>query len=61
LARHLRPSAFPGDRDALVAAATGEFAPDGVVERLRGLPSGENFTNVEEVWLALGGHRETRA
>ena len=60
LARHLRPSAFPGDREALLAVARDEDAPGAVLEALRVLPEGVEFANVEAVWEALGGHREAR-
>jgi uncharacterized protein DUF2795 len=60
LARHLRPSAFPGDREALLAVARDEHAPGAVLDALRVLPEGEEFGNVEAVWEALGGRRESR-
>lgn len=61
LARHLRPSAFPGDRDTLLAVARDENAPGAVLDALSALPEGVEFPNVEAVWEALGGERETRA
>ena len=60
LARHLRPSAFPGDREGLLAVARDENAPGAVLDALRALPAGEEFGNVEAVWEALGGRRESR-
>ena len=60
LARHLRPSAFPGDRDTLVTVARDEHAPQAVVDALQGLPAGEEYGNVEAVWEALGRERENR-
>jgi hypothetical protein len=60
LARHLRPSAFPGDREALLAVARDENAPGAVLDALAVLPEGEEFGNVEAVWEALGGRRESR-
>ena len=60
LAISLRPSAFPGDRDALVAVAEEQFAEERVIEWLETLPEGVEFANVEAVWEALGGRRETR-
>jgi Protein of unknown function (DUF2795) len=60
LARHLRPSAFPGDREALVAVALDENAPGAVLDALRALPDGMVFENVEAAWEALGGGRESR-
>jgi len=61
LARHLRPQAFPADRDALVRVAEEEHAPDSMQELLRLLPAGRRFDNIEAVWEALGGAVERRA
>lgn len=58
LARSLEPSAFPGDRNALLAAAREQNAPEAVLARLRDLPSGVEFENVQAVWSALGGDVE---
>ena len=60
LARHLRPSAFPGDREALLAVARDENAPGAVLDALGVLPGSVEFANVEAVWEALGGQREAR-
>ncbi len=60
LARHLRPSAFPGDRDVLLAVARDENAPEAVLDALAVLPEAVHFLNVEDVWEALGGRRESR-
>jgi hypothetical protein len=55
LARHLEPSAFPTDRDGLLASASDQGAPQDVIDTLRRLPEGREYRNVEEVWEALGG------
>ena len=60
LARPLRPSAFPGDREGLLAVARDENAPEAVLDALRVLPEGVEFANVEAAWEALGGRRESR-
>lgn len=60
LSRHLPGAAFPGGRDSLVAAARDHHAPDGVLDELRRLPEG-SFDNVQAVWEALGGGRESHA
>lgn len=60
LARHLQPSVFPADRDALLASAVELHAPANVTELLSQLPDG-TFANVEAVWESLGGRREPRA
>ena len=60
LARFLQPSAFPGDRDALLSAAREEQAPASILEQLGRLPDGATFENVNQVWEALGGRTEQR-
>jgi hypothetical protein len=59
LAAALGRTPFPGDRQALLDAARAAFAPDRVIERLRQLPEGRSFSNVDEVWTAVGGGSET--
>ncbi|BCJ31711.1 DUF2795 domain-containing protein [Actinocatenispora sera] len=54
LARYVSPSAFPGDRAALVASARDNNAPDAIVGQLDGLPEGRRYVNVSAVWEALG-------
>jgi hypothetical protein len=58
LSRHLRLSAFPGDREALLAEAEDNNAPEPVVAALRQLPEGTTFETVYDVWEALGGEVE---
>jgi hypothetical protein len=56
LARFLRPSAFPGDADRLLAVAREEGATNSTIaelERLRDHPHAM-FENVQQVWRALG-------
>lgn len=57
LARYLRPSLFPAERDALIAAAEEAFAPDEVLDRLRALPDAV-YVNVQGVWTETGGDVE---
>jgi hypothetical protein len=54
LAEVLGKEVWPADRDTLVAKAEEANAPDGVLAQLRGLPSGQEFTNVQDVAQALG-------
>lgn len=58
LSRHLRLSAFPGDREALLAEAEENDAPETVLSALRQLPEGASFATVYDVWEALGGEVE---
>jgi hypothetical protein len=51
-------SAFPGDRDALLAEAEENDAPEAVLAALRQLPEGREFATVYDVWEALGGEIE---
>ena len=55
LSRHLRLSAFPGDRDALLAEAESNNAPEPVLQALCRLPEGQQFETVYDAWEALGG------
>jgi Protein of unknown function (DUF2795) len=60
IARFLTPSTFPADREALVADAEGNQAPEEVLERIRALPAGRAYENVQDLWGALGGTVEHR-
>jgi hypothetical protein len=60
IARFLTPSTFPADRETLLADAEGNQAPEEVLERIRALPAGRAFENVQDVWGALGGTVEHR-
>jgi hypothetical protein len=54
LAEALGKEVWPADRDALVAKAEESNAPDAVLGQLRRLPTGRQFTNVQEVAQELG-------
>ena len=60
LARHLAAVHFPAGRDALVAAAEADHAPDDILQALRALPADEEYLNVQGVWTAMGGDVEDR-
>src|SRR5215217_1889024 len=60
LGRFIPMTAFPGDRDKLVAAARDMEAPDSVLDQLAQLPAGRTFATVSDVWAALGHHNEER-
>jgi hypothetical protein len=60
LAIALRPHAFPGGRDELLRVAESEAAPGWILEALEQLPIDTRFDTPQEVWAALGGHRELR-
>jgi hypothetical protein len=60
LSRHLRLSAFPADRDALVAEAESQNAPEPVLATLRTLSPQQSFATVHEVWAALAGYDDVR-
>jgi hypothetical protein len=53
LSRHLRRSAFPADRSALLAEARENDAPEPVLEAVSRLPRETTFATVYEVWDAL--------
>jgi hypothetical protein len=54
LAEHLGKEVWPAGRAELVAKATENNAPDGVLADLRRLPEDETFENVQAVAQALG-------
>ena len=60
LSRHLRLSAFPADREALLTEAEENDAPEPVLAALRNLPSRTEYRTVHEVWAALEGHADVR-
>lgn len=59
LARHLEPSVFPADREALSESARRQNAPAWILDSLTALPDGP-FETTEAVWEALGGSKEER-
>lgn len=58
LATYLGREIYPAVREQLIGVAMDQHAPDAVVERIKDLPSGRQFANVNDVWEALGGHVE---
>jgi hypothetical protein len=60
LARYVGPGCFPAVGAVLLEAAATNGAPELVLNRLRGLPSGREYANVADVWQALGGGVEHR-
>ena len=53
LARHLQPSAFPTDREGLIASANDLRAPGEIIAILERLPEDRSFADVGEVWDQL--------
>ena len=60
LAKRLRKSAFPANRQTLEEVAAEEQAPGPILDLLRRLPDGQLFENTADVWRALGGTVEHR-
>ena len=54
LARHLQPAVFPADRARLLESAREMHAPQRVIELIEQIPKARQFSNVQEVWEALG-------
>ncbi|WP_327287289.1 DUF2795 domain-containing protein [Streptomyces sp. NBC_01198] len=62
LARHLERGVFPAQRDGLLDALRRNQAPDSVVNLVEDLPTGERYTNVQDVMRAMGlGVEDRRA
>ena len=60
LAKHLRASAFPANRQTLEEIAREEQAPGPILDLLRRLPDGRQFENTADIWRTLGGTVEER-
>ena len=59
ISRHLRVSAFPAKRDALLEEAASANAPEPVLRALEQLSSDREFATMYEVWDALRERRVT--
>jgi hypothetical protein len=55
LARFLQPSAFPADREGLLASVAETNAPAEVIRALGSLPPSRVYDNVESVWEDVAG------
>jgi hypothetical protein len=55
LASYLGKECWPADALALLEKAAGLNAPEAVLNRLRTLPQGREFENLQDVWTALQG------
>jgi hypothetical protein len=60
ISRHLRPSAFPADREALLEEAAENNAPAAVVAALNRLQPGIEYATVHEVWVAIADPERAR-
>ena len=60
LAKRLRASAFPANRQQLEDVAREEQAPGPILDLLRRLPDGRVFENTADIWRSLGGTVEHR-
>lgn len=60
LAKRLRSSAFPANRQTLEDVAMEEQAPGPILDLIRRLPDGRTYENVADIWRTLGGAVEYR-
>ena len=58
LAGYIGKDAYPLLREQILDRVIDGQAPERVVDLVRRLPSGRQFTNINEVWTAVGGHVE---
>lgn len=58
LAAYLGKEVWPATGEQLVEVARGREAPDQVLDRLRQLPAGRVFDNLQDAWTELGGGTE---
>ncbi|WP_326599401.1 DUF2795 domain-containing protein [Streptomyces sp. NBC_01803] len=54
LARHLRRSIFPAERQELLGVLSDTHAPDDLVETVQELPTDRAYANVQEIVAVLG-------
>jgi hypothetical protein len=59
LAGYLGRSVWPAVGQRLLEIAEGNEAPDHVLDRIRALPAGREYANVQDAWRALRGGTET--
>ena len=59
LASYLGKEVWPADRDALLAKAQEQNAPDRVIDLVERLPARE-YANVADAWQALSGGKEAQ-
>ena len=55
IASYLGKECWPADRRTLLDVAAGSNAPEAVLNRLRELPDGPVFRNLQEAWAKLHG------
>ncbi len=55
LAAYLGKEVWPATGEQLVEVARNRAAPDVVLDRLRQLPPGRSYVNLQDAWGALGG------
>ena len=55
LAAYLGKEVWPATGEQLVEVARGRDAPDAVLDRLRQLPRGRSFVNLQDAWRTLSG------
>jgi hypothetical protein len=60
LATFLGKDCYPMVREQVIDLVMDRNAPDRVVDLVRRLPSGREFTNVNDIWTALGGGVEAQ-
>lgn len=55
IATYLGKEVWPATGEQLAGVAAGRQAPDAILERLRALPQGRVYDNVQDVWHTLTG------
>ncbi len=58
IATYLGKEVYPAVSAVLIETAEGNDAPDSVLARLRALPAGREYVNVQDVWSTLRGGTE---
>lgn len=59
VASYIGKGSYPMVREQILELVMDRQAPTRVIDLVRRLPSGREYHNMQEVWLAVGGHTES--
>jgi len=59
LASYIGKEAYPVVRAQVIDLVMENNAPDRVIDLVKNLPSDRQFQNINEIWIAVGGHVES--
>ena len=60
VATYIGKGSYPMVREQILELVMDRQAPTRVIDLVRRLPAGREYHNINEVWLAVGGHTEAK-